>query len=94
MAIWKHTVSGRLLDSTSSLGYPWIEVDPSEPIEIEKPVNENFELAVKTAAKILEEVGDDPVLAQAALDAELNREFPPRKVLTADLRRIIRNGES
>jgi len=79
--------NGQTKESDVDLGYPWI---PTE--DAERPPS--FELAVETAAAILAYVGDDPELAQEALDRELSREFPPRKVLTSDLRRIIRNAES
>lgn len=87
MSLYKNTFNGTTRETDAVLGYPWMLLEDTE-----RPPS--FELSVKTAAKILEEVGDDPVLAQAALDAELSREFPPRKVLTSDLRRIIRNAES
>lgn len=87
MTTYKNTFNGSTKETDADLGYPWLPIEDTE-----RPPS--FELSVKTAAKILEEVGDDPELAQAALDAELSREFPPRKVLTSDLRRIIRDAES
>ncbi len=87
MTTYKNTFNGRTRETDADLGYPWMPLSDTQ-----RPPS--FELSVKTAAKILEEVGDDPFLAQAALDAELSREFPPRKVLTSDLKRIIRNAES
>lgn len=87
MPTYINTFTGRTKESDVTLGYPYmLQEDTQRP--------PSHELAVKTAAKILEEVGDDPVLAQEALDAELSREFPPRKVLTRDLKRIIANAES
>jgi len=87
VALYVNTFNGRQKESATALGYPWIPA-----ADAERPPS--FELAVETAAAILARVGDDPELAQEALDAELSREFPPRKVLTRDLQRIIRNAES
>lgn len=87
MATYKHTQKGWIRESGSLMGYPWVEVD-SETLE---PAG--YELAAATADAILAEVGDDPVLAQVALDAEQERD-KPRTVLTAKLQRIVDNAES
>lgn len=87
MATYKNTFNGRTKESAATLGYPWMLIEDTD-----RPPS--FELGVKTAAAILAEVGDDPVLAQEALDRENSREFPPRKVLSRDLQRIIDNAES
>lgn len=89
MATYKHTLKGWTRESATVMGYPWIEVD-SETLE---PEGATYELAAATADAILAEVGDDPVLAQVALDAEQERE-KPRSVLTAKLQRIVDNASS
>lgn len=87
MATYKHTQKGWIRESGSLMGYPWVEVD-SETLE-----PEGFELAAATADAILEQVGNDPVLAQLALTTEQERD-KPRTVLTAKLQRIVDNAES
>ena len=89
MATFKHTIKGWTRESATHMGYPWIEVDSETLI----PEGDTYELAAATADAILEEVGNDPVLAQIALDAEQLRE-KPRSVLTAKLQRIVDNAES
>ena len=89
MATYKHTQKGWIRESSTLMGYPWIAVD-EDTLE---PEGETFELAAATADAILEEVGNDPVLAQIALDAEEQRD-KPRSVLTAKLQRIVDNAES
>ena len=87
MATYKHTVKGWTRESGTPMGYPWVEVD-SDTLE-----PEGYELAAATADAILAEVGDDPILAQIALDAEEQRD-KPRAVLSAKLQRIVDNAES
>ena len=87
MATYKHTVKGWIRESGTAMGYPWIEVD-SDTLE-----PEGYELAAATADAILEQVGDDPVLAQLALTNEQERD-KPRSVLTAKLQRIVDNAGS
>ena len=83
MANYRSSVNGRIVSSEVSLGYPWIQLtDEGVPVDPQK------EIMVRTADAILADVGTDPTLARAALDAELLRETP-RKVLTARLRAII-----
>lgn len=87
MASYRSSVTGRVVESLTTLGYPWIALtDDGEPVNPQK------EIMAKTADFILSEVGDDPVLAREALDAELLRETP-RKVLSNRLRAIIAAGE-
>lgn len=87
MPLYINTFNGRTRETDATLGYPWLlKADTERP--------PSFELAVKTADAILAEVGDDPALARAALDAENSREFPPRKVLSAKLQKIIEDAES
>lgn len=81
MPEYRHTKTGRIVNSISGMGYPWVEVGAP-----------STEFAARTAEAILAEVGDDPLLAEAALEAEKERETP-RKVLTANLQKIIRDAE-
>lgn len=84
---FRNTFTGEIRESETELGYPWM----LEGTQLRPP---SFELSVKTSDKILAEVGDDPVLAQEALDTELSREFPPRTDLLEALRKVIADAES
>jgi hypothetical protein len=86
VALYRHSVTGRLLDSTSKLGYPWVNTESYEE------ASEPEEFVVRTADAILADVGSDPVLAAEALAAEEARDVP-RKVLSARLRKIIADAE-
>ena len=88
MANYRSSVNGRVVSSAATLSYPWILLDDEGT-----PVDPQKEIMAKTADWILMEVGDDPVLAREALDAELLRETP-RKVLSTRLRAIIAAGGS
>jgi hypothetical protein len=88
MANYRSSVNNRVVASATSLGYPWILLDDEGDTAAETK-----EIMAKTADFILLEVGDDPDLAQAALDAEQARETP-RKVLSTRLRQIIAAGAS
>ena len=88
MANYRSSVNGRVVSSAATLSYPWILLDDEGD-----PVDPQKEIMAKTADWILLEVGDDPVLAREALDAELLRETP-RKVLSTRLRAIIAAGGS
>ena len=85
MAEYRNSFNGRIVESATALGSPYYPIPNT---------GKTYEFAVKTADAILLEVGDDPVLAQEALDAENAREFPPRKVLSAKLQKIIDDAES
>jgi hypothetical protein len=87
MATYKHTQKGWIRESGSLMGYPGVEVD-SETLQ-----PEGYELGAATADAILDQVGNDPVLAQIALLNEQERD-KPRTVLTAKLQRIVDNAES
>lgn len=63
-------------------GYPWVTEASAQG-----SAEGTTEVAAKTADAILAEVGDDPLAAQAALDAENARETP-RTSLIAKLERI------
>ena len=89
MATYLHTTKGWTRESSTLMGYPWVEVD-SETLQ---PEGVTYELGAATADAILEEVGDDAVLAQIALLKEQERD-KPRSVLTAKLQRIVDNAES
>jgi hypothetical protein len=87
LATYIHTTKGWTRESSTLMGYPWVEVD-SETLQ---PAG--YELGAATADAILEQVGDDAVLAQIALLKEQERD-KPRTVLTAKLQRIVDNAES
>lgn len=80
---YRNTYNGAVRTAHRPMGYPWVEVT-------ETPV---VEFGSRTAEAILADVGDDPVLAQAALDAESQRE-KPRSVLSGQLEKIIKDAES
>jgi hypothetical protein len=81
LTTYYNTFNGRSRESSTALGYPWV---------VQEEIVE-YELADRTADAILADVGDDPVAAQEALDHEQRRETP-RKVLSANLQRIIDAG--
>jgi hypothetical protein len=87
LATYIHTTKGWTRESSTLMGYPWVEVD-SETLQ-----PEGYELGAATADAILDQVGDDAVLAQIALLKEQERD-KPRTVLTAKLQRIVDNAES
>jgi hypothetical protein len=88
MANYVNTYNGQTRSSDTFLGYPWVELDAStgEP-------EGSVEFAERTAEAILLDVGTDPELAAIALRQEAARETP-RKVLTGQLRKIIRDAEA
>jgi len=87
MPTYRNSYNGAERTTADTLGYPWIEIESPEG----EPVEEQEELAVKTADAILADVGTDPDLAAAALEEEQARETP-RTSLVAKLERIVRNG--
>ena len=64
-----NTFSQAFRDSESELGYPYVLADKAE-----QNAEGTTEIAVATADAILAEVGTDPELAAAALEAEQARE--------------------
>ena len=88
MANYVNTYNGQTRSSDTLLGYPWVELDDTtgEP-------EGSVEFAERTADAILLDVGTDPELAAIALRQEAARETP-RKVLTGQLRKIIRDAEA
>ena len=88
MANYRSSVSGRVVTSEVSLGYPWILLD-DEGV----PVDPQKEIMAKTIEVIMLEVGDDADLAREAKDAELLRETP-RTTLITRLNAVIAAGGS
>ena len=84
MPTYRNTYNGAERTTAQTMGYPWLEIDGAGG----DPVEEQTEFAERTADAILLDVGNDPVKAQEALDAEEARE-QPRKVLSAKLQRIV-----
>lgn len=78
MTLYRNTFNNRTRESDVVLGYPWVA----------DVLTAEYEPGERTAEAILADVGDDPELARAALEQEQQRE-KPRKVLSANLQRII-----
>lgn len=92
MPLYRNSFNGAERTTADTLGYPWIEVD-SESEPAGQLVGVQYEFVKATADAILAEVGNDPELAQLALDEEEVSETP-RTSLIAKLERIVRNAES
>jgi hypothetical protein len=88
MPTYRSSVNGAVRTTADTLGYPWIEIDAEGD-----PVEEQTELAAKTADATLAEVGNDAELAQHFLDLEEARETPRTSLITK-LQRIVDNAES
>lgn len=76
-----NTFSQAFRDSDTELGYPYVSEDALT-------AEDTQEIAAKTADAILADVGEDPQLAQEALDAEAARD-KPRTSLIAKLEKIV-----